>query len=161
MPSLVRRRRASCRRRRRHRSSAAEPCLRHRHQWSERRSPRANLSSPVAPIMFFTLLISHRRHAHRCRDHRPLLSPLLPTHKHPDKQCNWTAADGRRHEMNGGSAIDRDAIGGKRRDRWMAAAAATMGAGGRRGGRQRRLARSRWATNGSGGAMNGGTVAQS
>ena len=67
-----------------------------------------------------------------------LSSPPLPTHKHPDKRCNWTAADGRRHEMNGGGAIDRDAIGGKRRDRWMAAAA-----GGGDDGRRRA---SRWET---------------
>ena len=160
MPSIVRRRRASCHRPRR--SSAAEPRHRHRHQWSERRSPRANLSAPVAPVMFFTLLISHCRHAHCCCDHRPLLSPPLPTHKHPDKRCDWTAADGPRHEMNGGSAIDRDVIDGKRRDRWMAEVVATMGAGGRRGGRRRRLAQSRWATNGGGeGAMNGGTAARS
>jgi len=64
--------------------------------------------------------------------------------------------------MNGGSAIDRDVIDGKRRDRWMAEVVATMGAGGRRGGRRRRLAQSRWATNGGGeGAMNGGTAARS
>ena len=125
---------ASCHRPRR--SSAAEPRHRHRHQWSERRSPRANLSAPVAPVMFFTLLISHRRHAHSCCDHCPLLSPPLPTHKHPDKRCDWTAADGPRHEMNGGSTIDRDVIDGKRHDRWMAEVAAKMGAGGRCGGRR-------------------------
>jgi len=66
------------------------------------------------PIMFSTLLISCSRRAHRCCDHHSL-SPLLPTHKHPAKQCNWTAADGRLCEINGGGATDSGMIDGWQR----------------------------------------------
>ena len=75
------------------------------------------------------VIISRHRHTHRCRGHL-LLSPLLPTHTHTAKRCDWTAVDGRWREMKGGNAIGRGAVDGQQRDRLTAAAA--MGVDGRR-----------------------------
>ena len=69
------------------------------------------------PHHVFTLLISCHWHAHRCHDHH-LLSLLLPTHNHPDKRCNWIAADGRRREINDGGTIDSNEIDEQRSGRW-------------------------------------------
>ena len=50
--------------------------------------------------------------------------------RHGRRRCDWTAADERRHEMNGGGAMDSGVINGWLwRQRWRRCAAAVCGGG--------------------------------
>ena len=86
------------------------------------------------------------------------------------RRRDWTAADGRRHEMNGGGAMDTGVIDGRRRRRRRRWALAGRRRDGRRRwrrhdryGQRRRRRNGRWdgvAIAMDGGAMCGGTAAR-